>query len=400
MDSRIKTGLNQAESLLVAMERNSHLQDEYKIFANELAQIKTAFNNSVMCDDLKKTEENVNTFIKKCHDIIAPRQIRVTDKFYNHSVQRICFRGDDRLPMNGDGTGIFQLGFTKEKMSDDYKKWVEQFYYTEKYDDTVRIRRPLAINRAKTIPTSKDPRSAAFFPIVFKLTKLNRSEIIACLKEKLTEAKLESIDIDAEYNKTIADKVTQDNKEYLFCSNYNESQKKILIQLIKQNYKNFDDDSVDKLMLQIETKLFEKLNIKDKSWIYVVYVDKGFDVSGHGFLYAQNNKFSQKEHFVLFAQEICTDVILPIHVIAGIEIERDFTGMKMKREYMRELEEFFGDASFRVKQIIYNENALVYFKKNFDVDIEVYKKRLTEYFQQDVFQINLAKDGYQKSCTT
>jgi len=405
---KIKTDLNQAKSQLISIQRNIHLQDEYLLFAKDLADIDTAFTSLMESKhhaentmlDLHKIEENVNTFIKKCQETIAPRQVRVTDKFYNHSIQRICFRGDDRPPVNSAGTGMFQIGFNKKQMSEDYAKWVKQFYYIEQYDENVRIRRPLAINRAKTVPTSKDPRSAAFFPIVFKLTKLNRNEVIAALKKQFAEDGLESIDIDAEYNKAVAEKITPDNKEYLLCSNYNESQKKILMQIVKQYYKTFNDDMIDKLMLQIEAKLFEGLNIKDTSWIYVVYVDKGFDVSGHGFLYAQNNKFSQKEHFIFYAQEICTDAILPVHVIAGIEIERDFTGMKMKREYMRELEEFFGEATFHVKQIAYNENALVHFKEKYDVDVEIYKNRLTEYFQQqEVFQINLAKDGYQRSCT-
>ena len=392
---KIKKDIKAAFSKLVMIERHTSLQEEYFLLNQELQLIKSNFLNLPENEPYESLSNKIETLILKIHDTFSPYQVSITSKLYNQTINRICYRGDDRQPTTENGEGVFQLGFTKQKMTKKYQKWVEQFYYDQSMTNDLRVIHPFTINRATTNPTSRDPKSAAFFPIVFKLTKLAQKDIFVALQKKLNELNI-FIDVQESYINQLENIDDPNTLLTLQNENYSESQKKILITILKNHFGENSYKVIDKLLLKIENKLIAQLGIKDNSWIYVVFIGKGFDVSSHGYTHTSLNKTFINPHYTFFAQEICADEIKPKHVIAAVKISRDFTNLRYHRESMQQSGRFYGEANFTVNEIIYNENALNHFKQ-YDIDINFYKELLNQYFSKEkTLNINLSDDGHVK----
>lgn len=381
--------VDEARSLMQAVQINKiYFSDKdyplllerlQKIINEDVVEIIHQTSNNIVALDkiLSKTQYSLKNYRSIFYFNISPDKVYAYNRFYNHPIKRGCYRGDGRPPTTKEGDGIFQLGFTKKKTTASYIESIQN--KLTNYKEDVKVYYRLCSNQATSIAVSRSPYVAAYFPIFHSYDHLKTTDVIEAVSCKL------NYNILSTYNdlKKSLDNLAAKNAE---SPVYNLTVKNLLQKVLN------DFSTPDDFLNTIEQELIAKAEMKDITWLYLVCVDKGFDVHSRGYLAPSFWKINKN---CLYAQEICTDEIPSHHVLAAIPIMRDFSKCQVIPTSL--IQDAIGKAYFSIiGDIQYNETALEYFAEK-NIDIEKYKLMLQQFFAKKEIKMELAVDGYNKN---
>jgi hypothetical protein len=142
-----------------------------------------------------------------------------------------------------------------------------------------------------------------------------------------------------------------------------------------------------------------------KSYIYIVLIEKGFNVHGYSYQAMQDKKEYEErgaQNF-FFGQEICTDSVTPHNVLAAFQITRNLYSLSAKRSNQNNFWNFEKTGTYHIEQLYFNEIAEKYYMTNFpDLDLEKYKTLLRDFktannqMEKGTYQISKSSSGYVK----
>ena len=144
------------------------------------------------------------------------------------------------------------------------------------------------------------------------------------------------------------------------------------------------------------------LNGENESWIYVVFIEKGINVSTHGYQKMDKPHLAARCYNFFYAQEVITTSIPANHIVAAFKIERNYQNLRKDTRQLFGYTERINDGTFKILLVSYHQEALEFLNKNFPKylpSVEGLKNALNK-LVNTTHRFVQSQDGYKKNQLT
>lgn len=314
--------------------------------------------------------------IRDLYSAIVPKKVSSEDKIYQQNIQRLCFRGEG---IDRDPKKIFVDGINKKIDNSDYGRKLK--ITIAEHGPYLRIFEPFE-SLPTAVAVSKDLASAAIFPLIPVSSHIKVNDLLESLNGKLRQYQQPPLEVSRfgyDDNKNCDPAILNELLDRL---------NNLIPSDVKRQLEK--DEALTHCIFECKREEFE-----DQCWIYVVYLEKGFDVQTHGILNllqkdSHNDIQSLKD--AIFAGEIAAEEIPAEHILAAIRIKRHFDDKRLSQPY-------YYSGQFEVEEIQYNDKAMQYLQEK-GIDLNKYRLMLEAYAQKSKMKgvsFNTPESGYKIS---